>query len=79
VTAVLPDWLTGDHVLKAQSDHAESSVLAGDTLVIRETETAEVGQLVIAEVDGLASLRRFVVGDRVTGLVVGLVRAIHVG
>lgn len=56
-------------VLRARETNLEHGILAGDHIVAEKQDTAEPGQLVVALVDDAATVRRFVPGLKVTGLV----------
>jgi SOS-response transcriptional repressor LexA len=67
------DALEGGYVLEANTAAmASEGILAGDRVIVREQSTAASGQLILAAVDGEGRLKRYVGGDRVLGLVVGV-------
>jgi SOS-response transcriptional repressor LexA len=68
--------LAGEILLKLKADIAGEAILAGDYVTVREQDTAELGQLVVAMVDGEARIRRYEADMVVVGLVVAVMRRV---
>lgn len=77
-TANIPDLLGArdtDHVLRMRGDAMAPGILAGDHLIVRQHAEAAAGQVVVALVEGVATLVRWPVEDaRVLGVVTGMFR-----
>lgn len=53
--------LDGDHVLRMRGEGMTGAgILDGDYLVIRDQDTANDGDIVVATIDGAGTVRRFV-------------------
>lgn len=60
--AISTEWVKGDgcFLLKVKGDSMiEAHILAGDLALIRPQPTAENGEIVVAMIDGAATLKRF--------------------
>jgi SOS-response transcriptional repressor LexA len=68
--------LAGEILLKLKADIAGEAIFAGDYVTVREQDTAEPGQLVVAMVDGEARIRRYEADMVVVGLVVAVMRRV---
>jgi SOS-response transcriptional repressor LexA len=61
----VPDFLHGDYALRMHGDGMAPAIQDGDLLVVRKTDKADPGQVVIAKVNGEATARRYHPGDPV--------------
>jgi repressor LexA len=62
ICAISPEWVKGDgcFFLKVKGDSMiEAHILDGDLALIRPQPTAENGEIVVALIDGAATLKRF--------------------
>lgn len=59
----VPEFLDGDYALRMHGDGMAPAIQAGDLLVVRKTDKAEAGQIVIAKVNSEATVRRYHPGD----------------
>lgn len=68
--------LEGTRVLLAGTDHPDHAVLKGDRLIVRETEAAAVGALIVTAVGDSYTLFTHDGVVPVYAVVVGVVRAV---
>ena len=78
----VPAGAEGDYVLRLRGDSmADAGMFDGDNLIVKTADSAQDGQIVVATVDGAATVTRWPTefeGDvRVVGLVVGLFRSVE--
>lgn len=56
----LVEALDGEHILQTHSDSmVNAGILPGDYLIVRDQDTAEDGQIVVAMVDEQATVKRY--------------------
>ena len=59
----VPDMIggeSGDYILKVRGDSMiDAGILEGDFVVVRSAETARDGEIVVAEIEGEATVKRF--------------------
>ena len=59
----VPDMIggeSGDYILKVRGDSMiDAGILADDFVVVRSAETARDGEIVVAEIEGEATVKRF--------------------
>ena len=68
--------LASDYLLLMRGDRLHPEIQHGDHLTVRETRTAEPGQLVVAMVRGGARIERYEPGMEVIGLVLTVMRRV---
>lgn len=64
----------GQHILHPETANPAEGILAGDSLIVRGTDTAEPGQLVVITSHAQASVKRYAPDE--PGQVIGLVIAV---
>jgi SOS-response transcriptional repressor LexA len=66
--------VSDEFVVRLKSDRLAPEIQAGDTLTVREADTAEPGQLAVVLADDRATVERYSAQGRVLGVVTNVYR-----